>query len=75
MQPDSRRLLPVRSPRARRERSLAGRLIGDAPGEWSEVPWISDELEGWEDLSEEEQERVRALLGEELPDDDDDYYE
>ena len=43
------------------------------------MPWISDELEDWDELSDEEQERVRALLrdlGEVFDEeDDDDYYE
>lgn len=42
------------------------------------MPWISEDLEEWEELSEEERARLLAMLrelGVELPDDDDDYYE
>ncbi len=43
------------------------------------MPWISEELEEWEELSDEDREAIRALLedlGVDLPDDDDDdYYE
>lgn len=43
------------------------------------MPWISDDIEEWEELSEGEQSAVRALL-EELglecsDEEDDDYYE
>lgn len=42
------------------------------------MPWISEELEEWEELSDEDREAIRALLedlGVDLPDEDDDYYE
>ncbi len=43
------------------------------------MPWISDDIEDWDDLSEEERSAIRALLeglGVECPDEeDDDYYE
>lgn len=43
------------------------------------MPWLDEELERWEELSEEERQRVRELLGDlgiELPDDEDpDYFE
>lgn len=43
------------------------------------MPWISDDIEDWEELFEEERQAIRALLadlGLDCPDDeDDDYYE
>ena len=42
------------------------------------MPWISDDIEDWDELTEEEQSAIRALLeglGVECTDEDDDYYE
>jgi hypothetical protein len=43
------------------------------------MPWMSDEVVGWEEMSEEERDAFRAAirdLGMSFPDeDDDDYYE
>jgi hypothetical protein len=43
------------------------------------MPWISDDIEDWDELSEEERSAIRTLLeelGVECPnEEDDDYYE
>jgi hypothetical protein len=59
--------------------SLAGEFTFEKPREGGAMPWLSEEVPGWEDLSDEERERMREAvkaLGMDFPDpDDDEYYE
>lgn len=56
-----------------------GDLCGGTATPRSRMPWISDDIEDWDELSEEEQSAIRTLLeelGVECPDEEDeDYYE